>query len=299
MRSLLARYDCIKGFPNRTFQGDRPITRYEFAAGLNSCLWSAEKIIDRYSNVNYDRINPVTTFIQEIDAESYYFNTKVKEIDSNISLLDDSQFSTTTKLRGEAVFGFGSILAGSTNDGESEIDRVPFLGNQINLELSTSFTGEDELSVELEAANLPELADVTDTFQGELSFSGSNDNNLELDLVAYTFPVGNSLEIVIGATGLAADDIAETINFFEGDNGADGAISNFGGLNPIYETAKDAGLGIIYELGESLEFSAGYLASPTNEPTGEGGIVNAPYGAISQAIVSPSDRLDLAFTYIT
>ena len=109
--------------------------------------------------------------------------------------------------------------------------------------------------------------------------------------------MGENLEIIIGAAGLAADDIAETINPLEGDNG-DGAISNFGGLNPIYETAEDAGVGIIYELGDSIEISAGYLASPANEATEEGGIFNAPYGAIAQITLSPHDNLNLAFTYI-
>jgi len=118
-----------------------------------------------------------------------------------------------------------------------------------------------------------------------------------LDLLAYTFPVGESLEIIIGATGLAADDIAKTINFLEGDDGADGAISRFASLNPIYETAEDAGIGIVYELNEAVELSAGYLAAAANEST-DGGIFNAPYGAIAQAIISPSDRLNLAFTYI-
>ena len=78
--------------------------------------------------------------------------------------------------------------------------------------------------------------------------------------------------MIIGVSGLAADDIAETINFLDSDNGGNGAISNFGSLNPIYETAEDAGLGLIYDLGETVEISAGYLASPANEPTEEGGI---------------------------
>lgn len=297
IRVLTERHGCMQGLPNRSFRGNRLITRSEFAAGLNSCLWSAEKMLDRHSNVYYDKFIPGQTLAREISYMSDFLNNKVQETNSRISTLEDNQFSTTTKLRGEIVFGLGSILAGSTNERQTEIDRIPFLGSQATLELVSSFTGEDELSIELEAANLPDLADVTDTFQGELAFSGSNNNDLELDLIAYTFPVEDNLEIIIGATGLAADDIAETINFLEGDDGGDGAISDFGGLNPIYETAEDAGIGIVYEIGETIELSAGYLAAAANEPT-DGGIFNAPYGAIAQAIISPSDRLDLAFTYI-
>ena len=219
----------------------------------------------------------------------------LEEVSEGITQVD--QFSTT-KLAGEVVLGWASFLAGSKDNGAKDIDRVLVFGNKLTLEIETSFTGKDNLSIELEAANFPDLADEAGTFQGELSLGGSNDNNLELDLLAYTFPLGENLEVIIGVTGLAADDIAETINFLEGDNGGNGAISNFGGLNPIYETAEDAGLGIIYELGETIEISAGYLASPGNKPSEKGGLFNAPYGAIGQIIVSPSDRLNLAFTYI-
>ena len=297
IRSLAERYGCMKGFSDRTFQGDRFITRYEFAAGLNSCWETIEDFVyDKFGKSTED----LDTIIREDNTKSKLatFAGREEEAESRIAILESSQFSTTTKLTGEVVFGLGSILAGSTDDGETEIERIPYLGNQVTLELVTSFTGEDELAIELEAANLPDLADVTDTFQGELAFSGSNDNDLELDLLAYTFPLRDNLEIIIGAKGLAADDIAETINFLEGDNGGDGAISNFGGLNPIYETAEDAGIGIIYEIGETIELSAGYLAAAANEPTGGEGIFNAPYGAVAQVIISPGDRLDLAFTYI-
>ena len=311
IRSLAERYGCIEGFSDRTFKGENIITRYEFAAGLNSCLEKIENYIFPLSKVGLISVFWGNTLIDKEEDRSWSIVLRetnreaelatlggdTDEVESKVARLESNQFSTTTKLYGEAVFGLGSILSGSTNDGESNIDRIPYFGSQVTLELISSFTGEDELAIELEAANLPDLADVTDTFQGELAFSGSNDNDLELDTLAYTFPLGENLEIIIGATGLAADDIAETINYLEGDNGGDGAISNFGGLNPIYETAEDTGVGIVYEIGETIELSAGYLAAAANEST-DGGIFNAPYGAVAQAIISPSDRLNLAFTYV-
>ncbi len=298
IRNLAKRYGCLEGFRDRTFRGENTVTRYEFAAGLNSCLKPIENLISEiWQEIMNDETEPIKFTFRDLFDGTGLLNKKLVTIDNRVSLLASNQFSTTTKLYGEVVFGLGSILAGSTDAGEIQIDRIPFLGNQATLELATSFTGEDELSIELEAANLPDLADVSDTFQGELAFSGANNNNLDLNLIAYTFPVGDNLEIIIGAKGLAADDIAETINFFASDNGGDGAISNFGGLNPIYETAEDAGIGIIYELGKHIELSAGYLAAAANESS-DGGIFNAPYGAIAQAIIIPSDRLNLALTYI-
>ncbi|HEY9301337.1 MAG TPA: iron uptake porin, partial [Phormidium sp.] len=36
LQSLVERYGCIEGYPDRTYRGNRAITRYEFAAGLNA-----------------------------------------------------------------------------------------------------------------------------------------------------------------------------------------------------------------------------------------------------------------------
>ncbi|MGB5770806.1 MAG: iron uptake porin, partial [Crocosphaera sp.] len=38
LRSLVERYGCIVGYPDRTFRGNRATSRWEFAAGLNACL---------------------------------------------------------------------------------------------------------------------------------------------------------------------------------------------------------------------------------------------------------------------
>ena len=38
LQSLVERYGCIAGYPDKTYRGNRAMTRYEFAAGLNSCM---------------------------------------------------------------------------------------------------------------------------------------------------------------------------------------------------------------------------------------------------------------------
>ncbi|MDJ0898586.1 MAG: iron uptake porin [Xenococcus sp. MO_188.B8] len=298
LRGLVADYNCISGFPGQTYRGSETVSRYEFAAGLNSCIKRITSLIDSAEMVVRQDIEIINRLAQDFALEIAELDSSINNLELRTAFLKDHQFSTTTILEGEIIFGLGSVLAGSKDNGEQDIDHIVVFGNDLNLELETSFTGKDALSIELEAVNFPAFSEVTGTFQGELSFGGSNENNLELDELVYSFPWGDNLEVIIAASGLAADDIAETINFLESDNGGNGALSNFGGLNPIYETAEDAGLGLIYELGETVELSAGYLASPVNEPNDEGGIFNAPYGAIGQIIISPSDRLNLAVTYI-
>ncbi|MDY7014765.1 MAG: iron uptake porin, partial [Cyanobacteriota bacterium] len=45
LSDLIDRYDCLVGYPDGTFRGNRPLTRYEFAAGLNACLNQIERLI--------------------------------------------------------------------------------------------------------------------------------------------------------------------------------------------------------------------------------------------------------------
>jgi len=40
------RYGCFSGYRERTYQGERPLSRYEFAAGLNSCLNQVNQLIN-------------------------------------------------------------------------------------------------------------------------------------------------------------------------------------------------------------------------------------------------------------
>lgn len=43
LRNLVDEYGCIEGYPDGTYRGDRALTRYEFAAGMNSCLEALER----------------------------------------------------------------------------------------------------------------------------------------------------------------------------------------------------------------------------------------------------------------
>lgn len=45
LRNLVEQYGCIVGYPDRTYRGERALTRYEFAAGLNACIEALERRI--------------------------------------------------------------------------------------------------------------------------------------------------------------------------------------------------------------------------------------------------------------
>jgi hypothetical protein len=286
--NLASRYGCITGFPNQTYRGNQVLSRYEFAAGLNSCLNKLETVISASESVSTDDIEILLRLMQDFQAELAVIRGKTDGLQARTTELELTQFSNTTKLSGEAIFGLGSVFAGET-------ERSTVFGDRVRLELNTSFNGKDLLLTRLSTGNFPSLTGNT-SFQGDLSFSQPENNDLQLEVLHYTFPLGSSTEIILGATGMAADDLVDTVSILDGD-GASGAISLFGTRNPIYYPPGDAGLGIIQSLGANLEVSGGYLAAEADLPQ-EGGILETPYSAIAQVLFTPVNSLDVAFTYV-
>jgi Carbohydrate-selective porin, OprB family/S-layer homology domain len=287
LSNLASRYSCITGFPDQTYRGNQALSRYEFAAALNSCLNQLENAISASDIVATDDIEMLLRLMQDFQAELAIIRGKTDGLEARTTELELTQFSTTTKLSGEVILGLGSVFAG--ND-----DRSTVLGDRVRLELNTSFSGKDVLLTRLSTGNFPSLTEDTG-FQGDLSFNQPEANDLQLEVLHYTFPVAQNTEVIIGATGMATDDFTNTVNILDGD-GASGAISVFGTRNPIYLPPGNAGLGINYGLGDNLEISGGYLANDASQPTE--GIFNAPYSAIAQILFTPADNVDLGFTYI-
>ena len=115
LRSLVDRYGCIAGFPNQTYRGSQALTRYEFAAGLNSCLNQIERLIASQGSVSQEDLDTITRLSQEFEAELATLGGRVDELESRTAVLEDNQFSTTTKLSGEGIFAFADAFGGGTD----------------------------------------------------------------------------------------------------------------------------------------------------------------------------------------
>ena len=287
--NLVERYGCIAGFSNNTYRGNQTLSRYEFAASLNSCLGKIEELLNTSDNISREDIDNLLRLMQEFQTELALLRGRTDGVQARVGELEAGQFSITTKLTVEAIFGLGSILAG-------EGDKVTVLGDRIRLGLETSFSGKDLLFTRLSTGNFPDFRDNTGTFSGNLAFAQPEDNDLNLEVLFYQFPVTDNTNVIIGTTGIEADDIVDTVNILDGDGGS-GAISNFGTRNPIYLPPAEAGLGINYHWGD-ITISGGYLAGSANEPSDGSGLFNGSYSAIAQVAFTPSDSLNLALTYV-
>jgi hypothetical protein len=299
LQNLIERYGCISGYEERsngqgsvrTFRGSQTLSRAEFAAGLNSCLNRIEKIIARTKDVPQADIDTVLRLMQEFQSELAILQGRTDGSQARLLDLEATQFSTTSKLQGEAVLGLGSVLAGGDNRPSA------ILGSRLRLDLKTSFQGNDQLFTRFSRGDFAGFAPELGTFQGELAFAEPDGDDIRLEDLHYAFGLGERLNFIVGAAGVGAEDIAPTVNFLDGDGGS-GAVSTFGTRNPLYYPPTDAGLGVNYRPIEPIQISAGYLAATANEATTGNGLFNGAYSAMGQITLEPSKNLSLAATYI-
>ncbi len=306
LRSLVERYGCIAGYPDGTFRGNRAMTRYEFAAGLNACLNQLERLIGNNTsggNVDNGDLVSLRRLVQEFQAELQTLGGRVDNLEERTSFLEDHQFSSTTKLNGTAIFALAGVAGGENAQG-GDIDKVTAFGDRVRLNFDTSFTGKDLLRTRLQASNLAAFSG-TSTFtpEGDLrfadgTFGSGGGNNVEIDALLYQFPLGEKTTVVLEANAGAPDDFANTVNPYIDGDGDSGAISQFGTRNPIYKLVDGTGIGIKHEFSDALELSLGYLASDGANPGEDAGVFNGPYGAMAQLTFKPFDKLTLGLTYV-
>jgi Carbohydrate-selective porin, OprB family/S-layer homology domain len=298
LRSLVDRYGCIAGFPDQTFRGNQPLSRYEFAAGLNACLNQIERLINSSPTVSAEDLAKLQRLNQEFEAELASLSKRLDEVETRTGSLEAQQFSTTTKLTGESVFSIGHIFTGDNANGQ-EINSEPVFGNRSRLAFNTSFTGEDLLFTQLTSGNFPAFSDTTGTFEGDLGLIADNDNNLDTLVALYSFPLSDRTTVVLEGFGGISYDFTDTISPLDQFNdSASGSISAFGVRNPIYNQVSGSGIGIRSQLNDAFELSVGYLAPNAADPNQGNGLFNGAYSALGQLVFKPSDRFKLGLTYV-
>jgi hypothetical protein len=306
LRSLVDRYGCIAGFPNQTYRGNQSLTRYEFAAGLNSCLNQIERLISsQESAVSAEDLESINRLNTEFKSELATLGGRVDELETRTAALEDGQFSTTTKLQGEAVFGI------SNEFNNSDFNEVVFQ-DRVRLGFVSSFFGEDSLYTRLDASNAAfgfQTAD-TDTETavpldtGALTYqTGSTGNDVVLGWLAYYFPVGEKIDVYLPAAfPLWVDFVPSLSPYLDSFTGATGSLSSFAESSPIYKIglASGGGVGVNFKATDFATISAGYFGGDSANPleATDGGLFNEEYSALGQVTLSfLDDKLQLAGTY--
>ncbi|MBO1058550.1 MAG: iron uptake porin [Dolichospermum sp. JUN01] len=322
LQSLVERYGCVAGYPNGTFRGNRALSRYEFAAGLNSCLDRVNELIATATAdmVSKQDLATLQRLQEEYSTELATIRGQVDALEARTGELEANQFSTTTKLSGEAIFSvsqaFGDKVAfadkttanANTPAKNVDLDSNATFSDRVRLTLNSSFTGTDQLQTRLNAINInPNSVGTGGTGTGmtRLGYDGStttanNNNSITIDKLNYSFNLSKAIRVKIDATGA---ELNENVNVFNPDfrSSGSGSLSRYGRFSPIYRQAGD-GAGITVNVTPSDKFvlSAAYFATGrdnASDPTAGKGLFDGNNTIFGQLALKPTKAISLGLTY--
>jgi hypothetical protein len=308
LQSLVERYACIAGYPNGTFRGNRALSRYEFAAGLNTCLDRINELIATgiSNTITKEDLIKLQKLREEFAAELTTLQGKVDTLEAKTTELEVNQFSTTTKLFGQAIIGIQGRSENSADlSPKDSIKETRDNGTKINvisnlqLTLLTQFknrsfflTGIQVGNGNTASFNAPRLTNDT-----RLVYEGNTNNNLVLTDLNYRFLVGNKVAVIVGPAGV------NPINTFRGANRIEsagkGPISAFAQRNPILAIGNGTGgLGFDWQMNKHISLQAVYTASKPADSSQNAGLFNGGNTAGLQLNFAPTNNIDLALNYI-
>ncbi len=301
LQSLSDRYGIPLGYPDGTFRGDQPLTRYEFAAALTQALSAIEGRVQRGQIVtNEADLRLVRRLMTEFSSGIAPLGERMGDLETRTDRLEVQQFSPTAKLYGEAIFDLNGQLI--NDDSDSAVFQ-----NRLQLDIAASFTGSDVLQTRLFSAGAPARgAEVVgasgalgSTAEGQLvtSARGDTDGDIVLDRLSYTTSLGDRVEMVVAATGGQHSHYVHSTNALFGSQTRSGALSTFAQASPIYRIGGGAGVGFDVDFaGGLVALSGGYLAESATDP--RDGLFDQDYAALGQLTLTPSDRLGIGVTYV-
>jgi len=330
LQFLIEEYSCLTGYPDQTFRGDRGMSRFEFAAALAACL---ESFIE--TSIPLADLPAIQRLQEEFATELAMLRDRVDSLEDRTAILEAQQFSTTTVLRGNAFFNLtqafisDDILAERnlsnpdvpfippTRDANNRPTRVERDQPQVTLSyltwlnLSTSFTGRDNLAIQLAVGNGSSPAN-TLVSSGYFNSWGvpftdqtgaPNANEFVVRELFYSFPVGDNIQI----------DVGPRVNYYRYFDGNQftffltGAGSfNSSGSTLLNAVDRGAGAVIQWRIIDPLEFTVGYLgenseflnASIFNSATDSSrGLFNGSNTISTQLEYSPTSDLNLRLIY--
>jgi hypothetical protein len=310
LQSLVERYGCIAGYPDSTYRGKQATTRYEFAAGLNACMDKINEIISAglSDKVSKEDLATLQKLQEEFSAELATLRGRVDALDAKTAKLEAQQFSTTTKLSGQAIMavtgasGARSLLTPSGIPGFADSTNL-FVTSRVRLDLNTSFNGSDNLITRLEVGNssgnvpssvgaLPGAIDTAaNTLIGSPILGPFNNTNIGFDTfgqdyagasstfalakLRYDFNLGDA-RVSVGPVLHAYDHIDK--NSYANDEAVDFS-STFFINNPlqilINGQTGGAGAAVDWNISKSdFSFRALYLAGNASSATSQPGTVS-------------------------
>lgn len=303
LQSLVERYGCIAGYPDGTFNGNRAMTRYEFAAGLNACLDRITELIAASTAdlVTEDDLSILQRLQEDFAIELADIKSRIDALEARTAELEGNQFSTTSIL-------FGSIRTQFSNYFEAEGDPQSTYQYNAYIAHITSFTGRDQLITAMGIVNSERAEDLAFTNQGrivgatregatDVQGSGNTDDIVRLIGLEYRFPITQKFAAnVILANRFVFNQLflRQFVPYYAPGQGP---VSAFAETPPVFYLGAGAGIALFYEIFDGAVLSGTYLATFADSPGDDRGLFNGDYVANVILNYAPSPKLFLQLVY--
>ncbi|NET04825.1 MAG: iron uptake porin [Symploca sp. SIO2B6] len=340
LRSLVERYGCIAGYPDGTFKGNRSLTRYEFAAGLNACLEQIERlIVDGIDGLTIrEDLVKLERLTNDFGAELATLATRTDNLEGRVAFLEDNQFSTTTILNGEVIFGLATAFGGDPPGGcrlldddtgfffgsaagqispipgdrnsNGEVDCITrgdpesntVFAHLTRLGLQTSFTGKDRLRTFLTTGSFDNggftNAESLNTYMARLSYQADLDNKVILDLLEYRFPVLDDRVVLSVIPFGFSLSNVLSANSPYFDTGR-GSISRFGEATPILKIGGVMDAGVGFDWLIADQLRLQFAYGTEDSSEPEDGFFGADRSTLGvQLLAEPFNNVVAGITYV-
>jgi len=211
------------------------MTRYEAAAILNECMSDVAQATPEERRL-----------LNEFSSELAVIKGRVDGVEAGIGGTGGPGFSTTTRMNGSTIFVIGGI-----EGGDSSTSEAMSFNYKSAFDLSTSFSGEDFLTAEIESGNFVSTDPFGCSGGAALESCASSSNALELSRIYYTTPAtiyGEDVTIYVGGLIRQDDMLAVWPSAYPTDSVLD--VLTYAGANGAYNLASGAGAGINWTRGK-------------------------------------------------
>ena len=227
------------------------------------------------------------TFANEISEDVATLNGRVDGLEARQNNFEAGSFSSTTTMDGKAVFAVGGVDGGDTIGGSEALSYAYVY----KMNLNTSFTGDDNLYVRLSAGDWG--SNFTKKPGNYHIEAKSTNNELRLDKIWYTFPLGDNATVWVGPMIENYYMMAATPSIYK-----PGVLKAFklGGNGAVFGASTDGGAGLKYEFGDSgFAMSTNYVGKGSG--TSKGVLTDSDKSKIDTMIAFTKPQYHASITY--
>ena len=308
LQSLVERYGCIAGYPDSSYRGNRALTRYEFAAGVNACLDRVNELITTATSdlVTREDLAILQKLQSEFAPELATLRGRVDSLEARTAEIKANQFSATTKLNGLLIVGIQGRTSnrGDVNprDGQKDTDDGGTNTNVISLAqlyLTSQITPNSYLFTGLidgKGRTTPRFTNSVSRNDVLLGYEFPTDSLIVSDLNLHWL-VTDKLAVMVGTEGVSMPAAFRGPNRVE--SAATGPLSYFAQRNPILNMGYGhGGIAIDWQFTKRASLQAIYTSyQPGNSGTASG-LFDGTTTTGVQLLLTPTDTLDLSLYYV-